>query len=390
VAMVGLPWSFKIIVAPLMDRFTYLPMGRRRPWVMFGQLGLMASFIAMAFVPDPLNNLNLFMAAGFAVGFFGAFQDVATDGMAIDIVPIEQQAKANGFMWGAKIIGTAASLALGSWLLHQYNFSIAIGTLSIVVCLIMLVPLCLRERPGEKLLPWTNGTAAAENKKIQITSWSVIFKSLYSVFTLRNSLLFAVLAFTTQGAFNYIDTLLPVFTVQQLGWTDTAYSNFYATATLVGGISGMLIGGVLIDKFGKIRMLNIYCFLLIILTAGLAFLKIYWGYKWFISSFMIIYQMLYVFATIGVFATAMQCCWKKVSATQFTLYMTIANLGRIAGAKSIGPIKSNFSWEYTLLAFAAMIAVAWVLIRLLHINQHVKKVAELEHKDAKNGMLQAV
>ncbi|MEO6290242.1 MAG: hypothetical protein ABIO76_09990, partial [Ginsengibacter sp.] len=40
VAMVGLPWSFKIIVAPMMDRFTYLPMGRRRPWVLFGQLGL--------------------------------------------------------------------------------------------------------------------------------------------------------------------------------------------------------------------------------------------------------------------------------------------------------------------------------------------------------------
>ena len=57
VAAVGLPWSFKIIVAPLMDRFTYLPMGRRRPWVLFGQLGLMVSFIAMAYVPDPLNNL---------------------------------------------------------------------------------------------------------------------------------------------------------------------------------------------------------------------------------------------------------------------------------------------------------------------------------------------
>src|SRR6188768_3666015 len=110
VAAFGLPWSFKIIVAPLMDRFSYLPMGRRRPWVIFGQLGLMASFIAMAFVPDPLNNLDLFMAAGFAVGFFGAFQDVATDGMAIDIVPISQQARANGFMWGSKIMGTSASL----------------------------------------------------------------------------------------------------------------------------------------------------------------------------------------------------------------------------------------------------------------------------------------
>jgi len=382
VAAVGLPWSFKVVVAPLMDRFSYLPMGRRRPWVIFGQLGLMASFIAMAFVPDPLNNLDLFMAAGFAVGFFGAFQDVATDGMAIDIVPISQQARANGFMWGSKIIGTSASLALGSWLLNKYGFSSAILMLSIAVCLIMIVPLCLRERPGEKLLPWTAGTATPETEEMHLTNWSVIFKSLYSVFSLHNSLLLALVGFMSLMAFNYIDTLIPIFTVQALGWTDQAYSQFYATATLVGGISGMLIGGILIDRFGKKTMLNVYFFLLILLTTSLAFLKMYWPNTWFISSFMIGYQVLYVFSSIGIFATAMECCWKKVSATQFTLYMTIANLGRIAGAKLIGPVKNQLSWEYTIFLFSIMIAVAWGIIQFMHIRQHVKRVEDLEQKDA--------
>ena len=242
-------------------------------------------------------------------------------------------------------MGTAASLALGSWLMNQYGFSTAILMLSILVCLIMIVPASLRERPGEKLLPWTIGTASAETKKLQITRWSTIFRSLYKVFTLRNSLLFAIIAFITQGSFNYIDTLLPIFTVQELGWTNLAYSQFYATATLVGGVTGMLIGGILIDKFGKIFMLNIYFFMLVALTAGLAFLKMYWINTWFISGFMVVYQVMYVFATIGVFATAMQCCWKKVSATQFTLYMTISNIGRIVGAKLIGPMTNNFSWE---------------------------------------------
>ncbi len=386
VAMVGLPWSLKIIVAPLMDRFTYLPMGRRRPWVLFGQFGLIAAFIAMAFVPDPLNNLNLFMAAGFAVGFFGAFQDVATDGMAVDIVPIQQQARANGLMWGAKIMGTSASLALGSWLLHEYGFSTAILTLSVAVSIIMLVPLCLKERPGEKLLPWTEGSASAETKKIQLTNWSVIFKSLYSVFTLRNSLLLAITAFITQGSFNYIDTLIPIFTVQALGWTAQEYSQFYATASLTGGISGMLIGGILIDRFGKKRMLNIYFFLLISITAALAFLKMYWANSWFIGSFMIVYQVLYVFTCIGIFATAMQCCWKKVSASQFTLYMTIANMGRIVGAKMIGPVKSQLSWEYTLFLFALMIAMAWIIIQFIHVNKQVERIHELENKDAENNL----
>ncbi|MBK8242052.1 MAG: MFS transporter [Saprospiraceae bacterium] len=382
VAAVGLPWSFKIIVAPLMDRFSYLPMGRRRPWVLFGQLGLILSFIAMAFVPDPLNNLNLFMVAGFAVGFFGAFQDVATDGMAIDIVPINQQARANGFMWGAKIVGISGSLALGSWLLNKFGYSQAILMLSVAVFAIMFVPLFLRERPGEKLLPWSKGSTSLENEKMQITNWTEIFKSLFSVFLLRNSILMACVLFITQISFNFIATLLPVFTVQALGWTNLEYSQFFATASLIGGIGGMLIGGILIDKFGKIRMLNVYFFILIMLTTVFPFLNMYWKNYWVISSFMVIYQILYVFTSIGLFACAMEFCWKKISASQFTLYMTIANLGRIVGAKLLGPLKNLLSWEYTICSFGVMLALAWIIMPLIKINIHVKKIEELEMKNA--------
>ena len=369
-----------MVVAPLMDRFSYLPMGRRRPWILFGQLGLIASFIAMALVPDPLNNLNLLMAAAFAVGFFGSFQDVATDGMAIDIVPIHQQARANGLMWGAKIIGTSASLAMGSWLINLYGFSFAILMLSVLVGLIMLIPLFSRERSGEKLLPWTSGAASPETKQMQLESWAIIFKSLFSVVSLRNSLLLGFILFIAQGSYNYIATLLPIFTVQALGWTNIAYSNFFATASLIGGIGGMLIGGILIDRYGKKRMMNIYFFLLIVLTCGLAFLKVYWIHNWFISTFMIVYQILYVFACIGIFAISMECCWKKVSASQFTLYMTLGNLGRIVGAKLIGPIKDHLDWNYTILMFVLMIAIAWALMQFLNITNHVKHV---EHLDAR-------
>jgi len=170
VAVVGIPWSFKILIAPLMDRFTFLKMGRRRPWVLVGQFGLICSFIAMAFVPDPLNNLKLLMVAGFFISFFGAFQDIAVDGMAIDIVPIDQQARANGLMWGAKTIGISASLALGNWIIHHYSFEYAVLSLSIAISIIIMFPLLLRERPGEKLLPWTKGTESAINLKMQLES----------------------------------------------------------------------------------------------------------------------------------------------------------------------------------------------------------------------------
>ena len=385
----GLPWSFKFIVAPLMDRYTWLPMGRKRPWVLVGQVGLILSCIAMAYVPDPLNNLNLFMAAGFVVSFFGAFQDVATDGMAVDIIPINQQARANGLMWGSKIIAISITLALGTWLLNKYDFTTSILMLAFMISIIMLVPIFLRERHNEKILPWTKGAASPDTKKMQLTSWGTIFKSLYRVCRLRNSVLLACILFIGQGSYNYIDTLLSIFTVQELGWTNVSYAQLYSSATLIGGIGGMLIGGILIDKFGKMRMMNIYFLGLILITAALAFLKTYWVSTTFILGYMIIYNVLYTFSCIGIFAIAMQCCWKKVSASQFTLYMTIANLGRIALAALIGPIKANFNWQITLFAFAVMIALAWLLLQFLNINKHEERVVDLENNDANSSRFTA-
>lgn len=380
----GLPWSFKFIVAPLMDRYTYLPMGRKRPWVLMGQIGLIASCIGMAYVPDPLHNLKLFMAAGFVVSFFGAFQDVATDGMAVDIIPINQQARANGLMWGSKIIAISTTLALGTWLLNKYDYTTSIIMLAVMIGIIMLVPLFLRERQHEKILPWTSGAASPETKKMQLTSWTSIFKSLYGVLRLRNSLLLTLILFIVTGAYNYIDTLLPIFTVKALNWTNGSYAQFYATAKIIGGFSGMLIGGFLIDRYGKKRMMNIYFIGMVLLTAALSFLKMHWVNKIFIYSFMMIYNVLYTFACIGIFAIAMQCCWKKVSASQFTMYMTIGNLGRIALAALIGPITANFNWQVALIAFAVMIALAWFIMQFLNINKQIERLVHLENSDMKN------
>jgi hypothetical protein len=42
--------------------------------------------------------------------------------------------------------------------------------------------------------------------------------------------------------------------------------------------------------------------------------------------------------------------------------MTLSNLGRLALAALIGPIKANFNWQITLVAFSVMMGVAWLLL----------------------------
>ena len=42
-AMIILPWTFKLAYGFIMDRYAFLAMGRRRPWIIVGQLGLVAA-----------------------------------------------------------------------------------------------------------------------------------------------------------------------------------------------------------------------------------------------------------------------------------------------------------------------------------------------------------
>lgn len=385
---IAAPWSFKFIVAPMIDRYTYLPMGRRRPWVIFAQFGLIVSFAFMAFIPDPLNNLNLMMIGGFVVSFFGSMQDVATDGMAVDIIPAEQQARANGLMWGAKTIGISASLALGSWMLSVYDFKTTVLTLAMMVAMIIFVPIFLRERKGEKLTPWSNGKISPESAKLQPESWRVIFNSLFRVFRLKNSLLLAAILFVFQGSFKYIGTLLPVFSVKELGWTNVEYSNYYASAKLIGGIVGMITGGILIERFGKKRMLNFYFFSLILFIVMLVLCKSYWANRTVIYSYMILQNILYTVAAVGLFAMAMQCCWRKVSASQFTLYMTLANLGQIVFAAFIGPISNYFTWQFTLMFFGVFIALAWFILQLINVNKQMELISELERIEQEGKVIE--
>lgn len=378
VAVIGLPWSSKILIAPLMDRFTYLPMGRRRPWVLMGQFGLMCSFIGLAFVNDPLNNLPTLMAVGFCVSLFGACQDVATDGMAIDVIPKDEQARANGLMWGSKTIGTSLSLVSGTWLVHQYGFKVALLTLAFFVCLIMLIPLLLRERPGEKFLPWTMGAVSPESIGLQAASWTDIFKSLFKVFFLPSSILMGAAVFLIYIGIGLMDALLPVFTIQGAGWTDTEYSKVFSSVNIIAGLAGMFIGGYLADRFGKKRMMTIYLIGIIMLMVVMASAKAWWPNGAVIAGFMGAYYVLEVFLCIAIFATGMQLCWNRVAATQFTLYMTIANLGRSAGSALLGPMRENYPWEYLILAMAGFALAMGILVQLLRPKSHLLRLDVLE------------
>jgi len=70
IAIVFLPWGFKLLAGPVMDRFSFPYMGRRRPSILLAQMGIIGSFLVIALLsPHPKENYYLLAALGFLATF---------------------------------------------------------------------------------------------------------------------------------------------------------------------------------------------------------------------------------------------------------------------------------------------------------------------------------
>jgi PAT family beta-lactamase induction signal transducer AmpG len=377
IAISGLPWSFKIILAPIIDRYTILSMGRKRPWIIFGQLGLILSFLSIGLIPDPLDNMLGLTISGFFIGFFGAFQDVATDGLVVDIVPENEKARANGLMWGTKTIGISLALFVGTSLINIIGFPYAIASLSIATAFIILIPICFRERPGEKYFPWSKGRVSKESASVQVRSWKAILKSVYKVIKLPSVLLMILICFFFGVLAGFYDTLLSVFTIQGLGWTNDYYSNVFSITSLFAGIFGMFVGGPLVDFFGSKKMLKTYFLLLSLCIVTFAFLDSFWENNVIIFSFFMIMQLLMVFSIIGIFSASMKLSWKLIAATQFTLFMAVSNIGRSMGSGTVGILESMMSWKFVILSSAIWPLLIIPLVHNINFKKNEKLILNL-------------
>ena len=90
-SLVGLPYTFKFLWAPLMDRFELWPaLGRRRGWLVLTQLTLAGALWALSATP-PHGALQVFALLALAVAFVSASQDVVIDAYRTDLLTPAQR-----------------------------------------------------------------------------------------------------------------------------------------------------------------------------------------------------------------------------------------------------------------------------------------------------------
>lgn len=359
IGIILLPWSFKLVNGVLMDRFQFAAMGRRRPWIIGAQLVLVSALVALSLQAPQPGALLWLSVSGFLINMAAAFQDVAIDGMAIDIVPEDERGRANGLMWGGKTLGIAGSSIVCGALIAELGFAAAVLAPAATIFAILLLPLFLRERAGERLLPWSAG--AADAGTLPAPGLVAIVRTLFDVMLRPANLVLAAGIFVAFAAYGLKTALVPVFAVQALGWDQQEFTRLAGAADIAGGLFGMAASGWIADRLGHGRAVLLSLALLAGLHGSMALAAPLWPQTWVFSAYFVAHALLFVLLSVSVYARAMAACDRLVAATQFAAFMAMLNLGTSFGAQQLGAIQ-RLGGSAGVFAAAAALCVAAMLM----------------------------
>lgn len=366
-AMAYLPWSWKFIVAAVIDRYAYLPMGRRRLWLILAQVMMSAGFVTAALLAPGPRDIDVLLVVTFLVMAGGATQDVAVDALAVDVLPEKEQGTASAFMFGGQALGGAVAGAGGAAGL-QYLGSATTFLLFIPFLLIPpIYSMFMRERPGEKRFPWSEGKTAPENRDRVVENWAAIIKLTFKSLIKGPSLLFLTGQSLSRMAVGIAMPMWPLLGTRFLGMDETTYGGMASTIDLVMAILAIGVGALVTARFGPRRgaigvlLAFSALFSFIILGQGI------WTTFAVFAGAYAVKSLLDVLISVCTNPLRMQLCDKRVSATQFTIYNSLANLPVSLGATLFAIIGGVDQLARTLLCaitLLAMAAIAYAVLRM--------------------------
>ena len=365
-----LPWSFKFLWGPIIDRFQMPKLGRRRPWILIAQTGMIALLVTMLMVPDLTNNISLLGALFFVYNVFTALQDVSTDALAVDVLQPHEFERVNSYMLTAKSLGGIVGGAGLGTIIGIVGIKGAFLIQIPILVLIMMVPLFMRERPGEKRFPWDESEDVPFwNDKSEEDEESrdmfVILNNIKTAFSVRSAQLGIVVSLVISLAFILIP-ILPLLFLQELGWSQEEFNATKGGIILVVTMLGAMAGGELGRRFGGKSMLMFAALSASLTTLVWGTFDNLWGEGWFMMLVWIVHTFLWAIVSICAYSLMMRVTWAEVGGTQFTGYMAMMNLSAIIGYQ-LAPIFAA-QYDYQTIFYIAGVLETFVVLAALFID----------------------
>ncbi|MFZ4827419.1 MAG: MFS transporter [Phototrophicaceae bacterium] len=299
------PFIIKPLYGILSDRVNLFGRGYRVPYMYVGIIGCAVLF-CVAYLTDPIRNYPLLGVIVVAIVFFMALFDTAIDALAIDVMPVEQYERAQGFMTGGRAIGLILLSVIFGYIAERIGYQ----PLFLIVAVLLLFPLLMMFRVKE-----------APQKQTRQFNWSA-----FSVLGQPRYLMVCALLLIMWTTFQSIESIITLFFADQLNATESVLGNWGS----IKGI-GMVIGGFVIALLGKRFSLNM---LLIVTTLSVSVMGVFMsvlnsldGLLWLAVSWGVVVGFEWTLSGL----IAMRYTDVRVAATMFAVFMTVSNIGTAIG-----------------------------------------------------------
>lgn len=247
-SFLSLPWTIKVLWAPLVDRYGRSRRGHYKSWIL-GMQGLAAIAICLCAFLDLTTQLQ-WMLAGIGLAItFAATQDIATDALAVTILAPSERGFGNGIQNAGGYVGGILGGGLLLLLLDRWGWTNSLLVVGVAM-LLLLIPVALYREPrkvGSEALSFRWGKLWQFFQQPGMAAWIVI------------------LLLYTMGI-SITNTMFRPFLVD-LGFSLAAIGVLYGVVAYSAGVIGALVGGLLVPSLGRKRSLVIFAAMMALATA---------------------------------------------------------------------------------------------------------------------------
>ena len=348
-ALVGQPYTYKFLWAPLMDRYTIPLLGRRRGWLVVTQLALLGTIAWMGTL-SPQDSPWLLAALALAVAFLSSSQDIVSDAYRTDILGAQERGAGAavsvfGYRIAMLVSGGLALILADSWLGWTGTY-----WLMAALMLIGVVAVWFAEEPeAPRRAPHSLEQAVSEPMR---------------EFFARDGawvLLLLIILYKLGDAF--AGSLSTAFLIRGPGFSLTEVGLVNKWLGVAATILGALAGGAMMARLRLYRALLLFGVLQAVTNLGYMALALAGKSYALMIAAVAAENLCGGMGTAAFVALLMAMCDRRHSATQYALLSALAALGRVYVGPVAGEMAKVFGWpEFFLFTFLAALPGVAMLV----------------------------
>ena len=330
-SLIGIPYVWKFLWSPLIDRYSIGKVGRRRSWMLVTQVLLLISIAAFGIV-NPTENIWSVAYLAAAVAFFSASQDIVLDAYRRELLPDNELGLGNSVHVQAYRFSGLVPGSLAFILADHISWQSVFIVVAAFMVLGILLTLFIKELDTEHNAPKSLKDAIVLPFKDFIQSNGV--KS--AGFTLAFLVLYKLgdnMATALQTPF-FID----------MGFSKTEIGVIAKTASMIAMTVGIVVGGIVMIKLSINRALWLFGFVQIASILGFAALAEI-GHNNYALAIAMGFEYLGVgLGTAAFTAFIARTTNPAFAATQIALFTALAVLPRTFANATTGFIVEQIGW----------------------------------------------